>query len=110
MSIAVCAATHADRESQQKSQEGHAEDTVPAVTHIRLKMKVAPASRSGGGALMIYDVAINARDPSTRQDHKFVSENLLRCCLVRDLSLWSCRFSTELAYDVEVFAVRGVLL
>lgn len=69
ISIAVCAATRADRESQQKSQEGHAEDTVPAVTHIRLKMKVAPASRSGGGALMIYDVAINARDPSARQDH-----------------------------------------
>lgn len=53
------------RESQAEEQEGHFHDAAPAVTHIRLKMKGAPGSRPGGG-LGIYDVAINARDPSAR--------------------------------------------
>ena len=51
------------REPQRKKKEV---ETAPAVTHIRLKMKGAPASRSGG-ALRIYDVSINERDPSARQ-------------------------------------------
>lgn len=66
VSIDVRPATRVGRESQMKSQKGHAKDAAPTVTHIRLKMKGAPASRSGAGALRIYDVAINSRDPSAR--------------------------------------------
>ena len=58
------------RESQRKAQGGGGSlDAIPAVTHVRLKMKGGPGSRPGG-ALSIYDVAINARDPSARQEPK----------------------------------------
>lgn len=40
---------------------------VPAVTHVRLKMR-GPPSNGSAGALRIYDVAINARDPEARQE------------------------------------------
>lgn len=49
------------------AQEGRSQEAIPAVTHVRLKMKGAPGSRPGG-ALSIYDISINARDPSARQE------------------------------------------
>lgn len=45
--------------------DGVRDDVVPLVTHIRLKMK-GPSSNGSAGALIIYDVAVNARDPSAR--------------------------------------------
>ncbi|CAM9107710.1 unnamed protein product, partial [Ectocarpus fasciculatus] len=50
-------------EPRRKALEGRSHDVIPAVTHVRLKMRGAPGGRPGG-ALSIYDVAINARDPS----------------------------------------------
>ncbi|CAM9363935.1 unnamed protein product, partial [Laminaria digitata] len=51
------------RDPHRKAKVDSALQPVTAVTHVRLKMKGATASRSGG-ALRIYDVAINAPDPS----------------------------------------------
>lgn len=55
------------REPRRKALEGRSHDVIPAVTHVQLKMRGAPGGRPGG-ALSIYDVAINARDPSARSD------------------------------------------
>lgn len=62
---------HPLRDSHRKAQAGSALQPVTAVTHVRLKMKGTTASRSGG-ALRIYDVAINAPDPSARQESSTV--------------------------------------
>ena len=59
--------THSLRDPHRKEQVAPALQPITAVTHVRLKMKGATASRSGG-ALRIYDVAINAPDPSARQE------------------------------------------
>lgn len=63
--------THYLRDPHRKAQAGSALQAVTAVTHVRLRMKGATASRSGG-ALRIYDVAINAPDPSARQESSTV--------------------------------------
>ncbi|CAM9591597.1 unnamed protein product, partial [Scytosiphon promiscuus] len=55
------------REPRRMAPEGRFQEATPTVTHVRLKMKGAPGGRPGG-ALNIYDVSINAPDPSARQD------------------------------------------
>lgn len=59
--------TYSLRDPHRTAPTDSALQPVTAVTHVRLKMKGATTSRSGG-ALRIYDVAINAPDPSARQE------------------------------------------